>query len=175
MSETIYCQNWSFKGPGKIITERTARKRYGSGIPFTIVVPPRQEGGQPTLITVAWCNKYLETVFLNRLGRQSVKYMFDKIDEEWMFLRTVYIHTYPTDDPDLDINEAVRIEHHKFHGDDRLTLTVKDKIAQEREKTEYDAIDFASNWEPVPTFGDWASVARFERKPTVQPGAEGKG
>ncbi|GAA3730923.1 hypothetical protein HDA32_005603 [Spinactinospora alkalitolerans] len=110
-AETAYCFRWSSRRsrPGSPITEEEARERGESGEEFTAVaVRP----GQPTpaLVTVVWKNAYAATRFLDEHGRESVKYVFERVDEERLFLHRVFIRTYPDERPGLMLGDAVRVE-----------------------------------------------------------------
>ncbi|ASU85036.1 hypothetical protein CDO52_21560 [Nocardiopsis gilva YIM 90087] len=176
ISGVTYCQNWStkLKGPGRPLTESAARRRWDKGDAFTAVIPPLEADGQPTLVTVCWRNNYLETVFLDRFGRQTTAYEFHRVDDEHLFLERVWLHRYPSDDPSLGLNGADRIEWILYHAEDRMTHHITDKTEHFKEKVEYSDIDFTPNWEQLPEFGDWASVARYERKQPPIGGAGGQ-
>ena len=39
-----------------------------------------------------------------------------------------------------------------------------DKVANINEEADYRDMDVSWHWEPVPAFGDWASISRFNRE-----------
>lgn len=167
--DVTYCENWSFKlkGPGAVLTGDEARQRWDSGEAFTAVVPGQSPDGRPALVTVCWKRDYLGTAFPDRFGRKGLEYSFRRVEGDRLFLKHVFIYEYPDDDPDLRVGKASRRTEVTYHGDDRLTQVVTDKEAQTKETSEYSDIDFAPNWEAVPEFGDWTSVARYDRNASV--------
>ncbi|MDA2808683.1 hypothetical protein [Nocardiopsis suaedae] len=167
--DVTYCENWSFKlnGPGTVLTENEARQCWDSGEAFTAVVPGRSPDGRTALVTVCWKRDHLGTAFPDRFGRKGLEYSFRRVDADRLFLKHVFVYEYPNEEPDLRVGKAVRRTEVTYHGEDRLTRVVTDKEARTKEVTDYSDIDFTPNWEPVPEFGNWASVARQDRTPSV--------
>jgi len=122
--------------------------------------------GDPTspekIIEVVWENDHVGVVFFDRLQRQAVHYSFRRIDDKTMFLTSITNWQYPDDNAKL-INESCRIESIDYQSDGIVEHEVRDKQADEIRRTKYRDVNTDINWEPVPTFGDWASITRFER------------
>ncbi|MBX9388414.1 hypothetical protein ACFPZ0_09715 [Streptomonospora nanhaiensis] len=160
-----YCLTWNFRRGrvGVPMSQEEAEARNESGEEYTAVVSV-PGGGQPALVTVAWKNEYASTQFLDERGRRNVKYVFRKVDGSRMFLNSVLVWTYPNDNPKLTLNQASRIEETSFREDGYVKLVEIDKDKNEKITSEYTDVPVEANWEPVPDFGDYASMVRWERQ-----------
>ncbi|MBE2998265.1 hypothetical protein IDM40_06035 [Nocardiopsis sp. HNM0947] len=170
MAETVYCLNWSFKlgKANRPMTAATARKRYeDSGERFTAVVPTGAfrgsgAGREPVILTFHWKIGYAAAEFMDHCGRRTVKHVFRRCGDD-LFLRSVWVHTYPDDDPRSSPGDASVIESYSYARPDLLTHIVRDKTAGETVTTRYDSVDLTPNRDTVPAFGDWARIAAYER------------
>jgi hypothetical protein len=166
--EIEYCHSWNSRRNrvGVALTEGEARARNASGEEF-IAVLRSAGGGQPVLVTVSGETDVITVTFRDRHGRQNLKYWFGKVDgDERLFLRTVMFWEYPSDDPKLRQSEATKVEETAFRPDGYVKRVVIDSVEQEKETTEYNSVPVDGNWEPVPEFGDYWSIARRERGAT---------
>ena len=71
--------------------------------------------------------------------------------------------TYPNDQPGLDRSESSSYETVRYRDDGYVKRVVKNKLDQFQETVEYTDVPVDANWEPIPTFGDYGSIARHER------------
>ena len=147
--------------PGSPITVDEARDRDAVGEEYTAVVP-RSGHPYPTLVTIVWKNDYCSTIFLDEYGRQAAKYVFKKMGDQ-LFLSRILMHTYPNKKRGLVVSDAVRMEDVKMRPDGYSKRVVTDDEKQERITDEYSDVPTDANWEPIPKFGEWDSIARFER------------
>jgi hypothetical protein len=160
-----YCHSWNSRRNrvGVPLTEEEARARNAAGEQFIAALRPKGSR-QPVLVTVAGETDVIAVTFRDQHGRQNLKYWFGKVDnDERLFLRTVMFWEYPNDDPQLHQSAATNVEEVLFRPDGYVKRVVRDSVEQVKETTEYNSVPVADNWEPVPDFGDYWSIARRER------------
>jgi hypothetical protein len=164
------------------ITPDEARRRFASGDPFMVAVgrglatdPDQAEallaaGHSPvtpeTTLVIVTGTGVFSTRFHGDYGSIDVIYHFRAVDPQRLFLKEVVFYTYP-DQPRL------------FGQDENTSLTwisfTTEGIShQETTRADSDLIDVVDrhsvrlderHWEPYPEFGDWASLARPDRRP----------
>ena len=61
-------------------------------------------------------------------------------------------------------SQASIIESLEYGQDGYLLRRVNDKSLDHIKKTEYKDVPVDVNWEPVPEFGRWESIARYDRE-----------
>jgi hypothetical protein len=144
--------------------EREAREKYDSGEEFTAAVHAFEGNGHPTLVTCAWKNEYASVAFLDPFGREEVKYIFHRENDSWLFLNRIIFRKYPNDNPRLRISEAIRFEDIEIHKDGYMKRVIIDKQNNTKETIEYSDVPVEPNWEPIPEFGSWLSISRYERQ-----------
>jgi hypothetical protein len=159
--QVTYCELWSgqLRAPVGQMSEEAARRLDSRGKPYNVVI------GDPSApdaeIQVRWKNSYLSVSFIDDAGRAYAKYVFRKADEQQLFLSEVTVWTYP-EGARLK-SEAARIENILFKPDGYSRKRVDDSSSDNIEISEYKDVSMDSNWEPVPRFGEWGSVIRYER------------
>ena len=72
--------------------------------------------------------------------------------------------TYPNDDPGLRLSDSSSHETVYYRDDGNVKRVVKKKTEQFQETVEYSDVPVDANWEPIPSCGDYTSVARYERE-----------
>lgn len=118
---------------------------------------------QPIVVAVAWASERVDVQFADDPGRLRVGYRFRRVEPRTLFLSDVHCYFYPSEDPGLSCGECNRVEANRFDPDGLLTHEVADADTGETVTTKYQDIDVGKNWEPVPAFGDWLSITRYER------------
>lgn len=163
--EAVYCFRWNRrKGrPGAPMTVEQARRNYHSGEEFTAALVPRGVGRYPVLVTCAWKNSYASTTFLDGLGRNGTKYIFQKAKEGFLFLSEIYVWNYTSEKPHLGVSQASQYEHIKIGQGGHVVSMIVDRDENTKETSEYFDVPVSGSWEPVPDFGDWGSISRYER------------
>jgi hypothetical protein len=162
-----YCRRWNFKRSRPIdpLTVDQARERDQAGELYTVVI------GDPTapdrVIEVVRPN-HVGTWFFDRHQRQSLNYLFRRVDDTTMFLHNITRWAYPNDQA-RTLNESNLIETIDYEPDGIAHHTVRDEAAGEDKRTSYRAVKLDINTEPVPTFGDWQSIARYDRVDPDEP------
>ncbi len=163
-----YCERWNNRlaEPIEPISEEEARRRYEKGPWFTVVI------GDPPIphcfIEINWENDYMGVNFLDEAGSTRCVYAFTRVDDSRMFLDQATFWQYPKDGKYHPMFEAELIEAFFYRQDGTATHEVRDEITGEVTLADHAGVPLDINWEPVPEFGDWASVARRDRE---KPGA----
>jgi hypothetical protein len=79
-----------------------------------------------------------------------------------MFLESVIRWQYGDANARM-LGESELIEKISYREDGTVHRQIRDKKAKEKRDTDYRNVKLDINWEPIPKFGDWASIARFDR------------
>ncbi|TDD62651.1 hypothetical protein E1263_02740 [Kribbella antibiotica] len=160
-----YCFKWNYADgrPGVPLTVDEARDRDLAGTEFTAILPARLGSTSPVLVTPVWATGVLVVTFLDEPGRKATEYTFQKRTDDRLFLTRVHTWTYPTDEPGLRLSAASTHETVLYQEDGLVKRVVKDKVERTQETVEYADVPVDSNWEPIPVFGDYGSIARWDR------------
>lgn len=164
-----YCFKWNYAdgGPGVPLTEDEARAKDAAGAEYTAVMPPRAGSRSPVLVTPVWSSGVVAVTFLDDPGRKATEYTFMKKTDESLFLTRAHIWTYPNDEPGLRLSDSSSSETVQYREDGYVKRVVKNKAERSQETVEYTDVPVVHNWEPIPAFGDYRSIARFERDEQV--------
>ncbi|MEU6130986.1 hypothetical protein ABZ805_17595 [Saccharopolyspora sp. NPDC047091] len=141
------------------LSEEQARERHASGEPYAVTLG--DPGSPDAVIDVAWKNDHLGVWFFDEKVRRTVHFSF-QARESKLFLTTVMNWKYP-DDARLR-NQASVIERVSYNPDGIIQHEVIDKVAEEKTVRDISDVDVTMNWENIPSFGEWDSVSRFDRK-----------
>lgn len=160
-----YCFKWNYAdgAPGELLTMDEARSRDDAGEEYTALLSTTGSSSFPTLVTLAWKTGVVVVTFLDLFGRKTAEYTFRKKTTESLFLRRVHLWTYPNDQPGLRLADSTSHETVYYQEDGSVKRVVKNKIKQTQETIEYTNVPVDANWEPIPQFGDYHSIARYER------------
>lgn len=160
MTEETYSDRWSDLAgqPTGVIGKAQARERHATGEPYTVTL------GAPyapdAVIDVAWKNDYLGVWFFDEQVRRSVHFAF-RAHGDKLFLTTLTNWKYP--EGAVLRNEATSIERVAYTVEGIVTREVTDQAALRTTTQDLSDVDVTMNWECAPAFGEWESVARFER------------
>jgi hypothetical protein len=113
------------------------------------------------VIEIAWENKFAGVWFFDDFGRQSLNYAFRRTGDE-LFLFDMIQYTYPDDEP-RTLSGSSRRETFIFQENGVVRRVVVDDELQEKTTEDRSGVDVSSHWEPVPRFGEWDSLARWNR------------
>lgn len=157
-----YCKEWNYvtAKPIDAISEERARSRDAEGSQYAVLFHT-SSGDVERSLTIVWQNEYIGVDFLDEVGRPVLHYSFQVIRNNWMFLSQVTIHEWGQSGRWLSDSLSFETYHYKQDG------TVAREVADQRAKrvareTRVD-VPVDVHWEPVPEFGDWASIARYDR------------
>jgi hypothetical protein len=166
MQQISYCRRWNdiCRKPIEPLDEAEAARRDAEGEEYAVVVG---DGAAPeAVIEVVWKNEYVGVWFFDEQRRRDLNYAFRRIEPDRLFLHEIVTWTYP---PEAEtFSDATIIDTLVYQHDGVVRHDHTDTEAKEVESTHYKDVSLDTNWEPVPRFGDWASVARRNRQETPQ-------
>lgn len=100
---------------------------------------------------------YVGVHFLDEQLRNDLTYSFRAPDSESeLFLNQATVRSYDSS------GDLVFAEHYTFEPPNLAHVAKLDYVADEQETSDVET-DLAQNWEPVPAFGEYESIARRER------------
>lgn len=144
--------------PTGLLSAEQARERHASGEPYAVTL------GDPkspdAVIDVAWKGEYVGVWFLDEKVRRTVHFSFE-VRGNTLFLAEVTNWKYP--EGAVLRNQANMIERVLYTPEGIVTHQIIDKEATEKTTDKLSDVDVSINWEPVPDFGDWDSLAHFDR------------
>jgi hypothetical protein len=162
-----YCERWNAKlcRPVGRLTVAAARERERSGSPWYTVV--LGELTRPDCyLEVAWENAHLGVWFLDEDGRPWLHYGFTRVEPERMFLDSVVRWEYPPG-AGRRIAEAETVETITYRQDGTAHQEIEQASTGQVRLRDFTGVPLDINWEPVPSFGDYRSVARLDREPVA--------
>lgn len=164
-----YCFRWNYANgvPSEPLTEDEARARDGAGEEYSAIMPPRPGTRSPVLVTPAWKTGIVLVTFIDDPGRKAIEYTFKKKTDESLFLVRVTTWNYPNDEPGLRLSQASSHETVSLREDGYVKRVIKNKVENFQETVEYTDVPVDTNWEPIPVFGDYRSIGRYDRDEQV--------
>jgi hypothetical protein len=162
--EVSYCRRWNFyeHAPIEPLTPAQAAKRDAAGKFYTAVLCAPGEARPHTVLEVCWSTDSASVWFCDEHGRQTLNYAFRRNPDDRLFLYNIGEWAYP-DDAAESLAGAVRVESISFGEDGTVKRVVDDYEREERETVDISDVDVSPHWEPVPQFGSWTSLARWDR------------
>jgi hypothetical protein len=159
----VYCERWHGREhrPVDVIGEAEARSRDGRGDPYVVVLGDQER--PDAIVEVNWSLDYLGTWFLDDKLRRNLKYSFGRVDPKTMFLQQIMLWEYP-EDAVRDLNTATKVTTLAYSQDGIVHEAIDDSVAGTEEVISRSDVPLDINWEKVPDFGDWSSVARWNRE-----------
>lgn len=154
--------NQDLVGLGPAIDEAEARRRYQDpdGKLFTVVI------GYPVVVTVnvRWENNFVGVRYVDERGRFWKASTFGLKDDGRLFMTENVTWHYEADEPNY---KAPFTTHWTLKDDGQFTIfernqregVVDTKTAEDPLTSE----QTAQLWEPVPEFGDWSGICRWDR------------
>jgi hypothetical protein len=159
-----YCKEWNgaLAQPVKPMTAKTAQRRYEqrTGPWFSVVVG---DPAQPdSVIEINWADRYVGTKFPDKHGSIHTVYGFRLMPDDRLFLKWVTHWEYPDRDSFHDLDEATVVDQFVFETDGRVKRRT-DRGAGRVEVEERHGVEVDTSWEPVPKFGKFDSITRYDR------------
>lgn len=169
-----YCERWDRVGhfPHLPLTEEQARDRFAHGPWFTVVIPfvpeagaaPRPDSLAAAPDVVLEIEAGLTTVtavfFDDDTGGLVGTYTFRR--DGAMFLLAEGIEYEAPDDGRLGLSAVVKTRQLWIQADGTLDACVDERGSDEYGGAVGKPVDVAHYRQPVPEFGDWALLARFD-------------
>ncbi len=163
-NQVSYCRRWNFRRHQPIdpFTAAQAKARDAAAQVYSVIVPGGPDGSAPeAVIEIDWHNDFAGVWFFDAHGRRSLNYAFRRKDGQ-LFLFDMIQYSYPDDQPHT-LSGATRTEEFTFKQNGDVQLVITDDGAQQKTTEHRRGVDVRSHWEPLPSFGDWASLARYNR------------
>ncbi|WP_147381295.1 hypothetical protein [Nocardioides immobilis] len=116
-----------------------------------------REPGQPDVV---------EVEFFNFWGTREASYYFRLQADGRLFLTNVYEYEFADSSGFVRGNDWSVLTEHSFRPDGTSSVVVRRSQpdgSTDVSKTEFQGGDFSTHWEPVPAWGDWASITRRDR------------
>jgi hypothetical protein len=157
-----YCERWNglLHKPFGSLTPDEARARNTSGEPYGVVIG---DPDQPdAFVDVVWSKNYVGVWFFDDERRRYLKYEFDKINDEALFMSGVKFWEYPAGAA-REFNTATSIHTMSYGRDGVVQRIVKNKKTGEETVTKTSDVELDLNHEPMVEFGDWTSITRQDR------------
>lgn len=157
-----YCERWNDlrSKPLTPFDEDEARCRHDSGELYTAVGERPDE--PDILVEVRLENGYVGTRFLDDLGRNSLVYNFREADGR-MFLQEIISYTY-AEESGVRGRIPLVVESFTYTPEGICRHEVDDSRAETIKTVDRDSVDVGSHWEPIPSFGEYSSVTRWDRE-----------
>lgn len=161
--QVTYCERWDSvqRGPVGLLDVTTAQERDAAGRSFTVVLGPRRhpraiiEMDRAAGSAVVW--------FFDEDGRRYLSYEFTPVSDTTMFMVAVKFWEYPDGAVD-EFDSAISSQFVEYQRNGVIRQVARDFIAGEETVTDISDVPLDINWEKIPAFGDWASIAREDRE-----------
>jgi|GEM_PF-872447 len=104
--------------------------------------------------------------FYDFWGSVQSRYRFELMADGRLFLAEVAEYEYPDTSRYYESTSWETLTTHGFAPDGTSSITTMRRLAdgsKETSRTDFRGGDFATHWEPVPAWGDWAPITRRDR------------
>ncbi|MCU1643417.1 MAG: hypothetical protein JWN03_3692 [Nocardia sp.] len=145
--------------PDQVMTDIDARWRNQRGFHYAVVLGDVEH--PEVVLDIDWRKQLLITYFLDEFSRLRLKYQFQKIDDESLFMTTSTLFMYQGS-AHAPADSAYLVDQWQYlpTGRGHRELWEDGKGLTE---VDFDEADIALCWEPTPTFGAWTSISRMDR------------
>ncbi|MBC6447365.1 hypothetical protein [Actinokineospora xionganensis] len=156
-----YCEHWNrvLNKPLSPFGESEARRRHESGDLYTAV--DARPDGTRILIEVRLETGYSATRFVDGRGRDELAYVFMRKGDK-LFLQDIISYTYGDEQGARGLAPLV-VESCAYTSEGIVRHEIDDLRVETIAVTDYDSVDVTSHWEPIPEFGSYESISRYER------------
>lgn len=83
---------------------------------------------------------------------------------ERLFLEAITSYTYPDMTNHYARNECIQIVSMFYKTDGVVEVETNDKSRPKVSVVHYRDVDVSAHWEPIPAFGNWESLGRFDAR-----------
>ena len=152
-----YAEKWSRRkrAPHRPLDPAEALRRHEAGEPYVALL---SDGERPfAFVTLHLKLGAVAVGFLDEQLREELDYTFAVPEgSDRLFLQRSVMRVFGDDD------QVAYTETYFFRPDEPVEVHKTDAASQLRETFKVEA-DLAANWEPIPEFGRYESIARKER------------
>lgn len=137
--------------------ERKAQKFHEEKKPYAVLIgdPKRPKAYLEIKLNI----HYIIVNFFDEHIRDYLEYRFHEIESGRLFLMQSIQRTYVGNS-----NKVIRTETYRFTPDGGLTIKESNlEKGEQLTKEATDVIDISQNWDKVPDFGEYESLAKIER------------
>lgn len=151
------------------MTEAEARRRFASDddddwfsvAAFAEGVP--DDGIPEYVMELLPKAEYVNVQFFDPSRSLRFVYGFRKHGDA-IFLDNIVEYTYPDDGMQRRVSESSVMESLSYRPDGLVHQQKEDSSKSTVEEADYRDVDVSSHWEPIPEFGQWDAIARFDRE-----------
>lgn len=157
-----YCEKWNSlkESPMGPLAPGAARARHGSGQLYNAIGYPQGSSLPALRVGLRLETGYAAVTFMDEYGRDTLAYVFTLINGS-LFLEAATTYSYGNSTERGGYADAVYMETYEMTPDGIMHQAIESNGQETRESRQ--GIDMASNWEPIPQFGDYNSLIRRER------------
>ncbi|WP_433205093.1 hypothetical protein ACQP1G_17335 [Nocardia sp. CA-107356] len=162
MAQVAYCKFWDpdHSRPLGVMSADTARSYDCSGSSYVVVLG--DVASPDAVLDINWRENQFSVSFLDDQKRLQLWHEFRRVDEGRMFLFTMTSWQYSSDDQrgpdDANVIHALQLR-----PDGTVQADIWDGNTGQCWVSDIAEVSVDMCWEPVPEFGNWASVSRLDR------------
>ena len=167
MTLFTYARRWNGLTHNEIdpISETVARDLFAGGEEFFIAVQRKADTGAPIAFLEIGGNPVVANACrLDETERIDEAYSFQYVAEQGLlFLSRVTSYGYGTDEYVPRSRSDLSYTYYFKPHSDVVVIEEYREATGDLERSERHGVDLTHNWEPLPSFGDWEGLLRFER------------
>lgn len=151
-----------------ILEPHAAKRRHDRRKLYTVLIGPIEHPS--CFLEVNLELNYIGVQFLDRFLREFSCYQFTEIEPGRMFLKTATEWRFDRDAPRTYGKDGAQVILEittKLKPEGWVDIWRHDIVKDFMERAEGPQ-DVSACWEPTPQFGDWASIARYDRDRSVE-------
>lgn len=158
-----YCDRWNglLEEPIEPFAASEAQRRHETGKLYTAI--GTESDRVKVLVEVRLETGYVGVKFLDDLARNELIYSFSVVDGR-LFLSEIISYDYGDSQERGDDADPVAVENFAYTPEGTCRHKVDNSLVETISAEDYHSVDVASHWEPVPPFGDYDSVTKWDRE-----------
>lgn len=106
---------------------------------------------------------YAAVYFIDPFGSIHYIFGFRKTGEQ-LFLEDITAYTYPAMAKYYGQDECTKVVSYFYKTDGTARVRIDDDAAPDISYMDVKDVDVSAHWEPIPVFGDWESLGRFDAR-----------
>ncbi len=168
----VYGQSWhpTRNQPTEALDEAEALARFNGERPkpewFTVAAfaDDATPGRVPEFYAeITPHGNYAKVFFIDPFG--SIHYIFGfRKTGERLFLEYIKAYTYPDMSKYYGQDESIKVVANYYKPDGVVEVETNDDAMPDISVVHVKGVDVSAHWEPIPAFGDWESLGRFDAR-----------